>query len=115
MEMDKPVLKFKLKLSRSSLIRIISQQLTMSWRYLPKSREDCLKRAKHYLLDVMTGDLKKLRQLYEEFAEVPKSVPAVDRLVQDHWREARLSGPRHLEKATEIVDKYFPELKKREN
>jgi hypothetical protein len=109
--MSKPVVKFKVRLSRKTLIRIISQQLTMSWRHLPKSREECLLRAKDYLLDVMAGDLKKLRQLYEEFAETPTPVAPAERLIQDHWREARLSGPNYLDEATKIVDKFFPELK----
>jgi hypothetical protein len=100
-----------LKLTRAQLIHILAQQLTMSWRHYPKTRDQCEKRIQHYLLDTIESNMKYLDRLQHQFNEVPKELDKLDRMREEIWAKARLSGPRFADTAEAIVDEHFPELK----
>jgi hypothetical protein len=102
--MGRPTIKFKFKLSRGMLVRLLSQQLATDWRGRPDSREECLARASNYLTGLVDGDLKRLRQLYEGSPD--EEVPGSD----DSWRLAHRDGLKFREQAEETVEEFYPEL-----
>jgi len=104
-------LTIKVNLNRDDLIRIIAQQLTMSFRGIPTNGEECLKRVDDYLRDLIEGELKTLLNLENEFEETPKKPTDLEAFMKRHWAERKFDGPKFRQTATEIVEKCFPKPK----
>jgi len=108
--MDELIVRVPVTLTRADLIRIIAQQLTMSWRHYPHTREECIERAIHYLQDVGADGLKSLKRLHNEFDETRSTPDPMEQVMAQHWARSRLIGPKFRRTATEIVDKHFPDF-----
>ena len=100
----------KVTLTREDLVRILAQQLVMSWRYYPRTRRKCLARARHYMEDLIETELRSLEQLHNEFDETRTPPADVRRMMDAYWAQARLTGPKFTRDATEIVKRHFPNL-----